>query len=445
MKSVVAMHHVDSEQISSLDLTLVITERNVIGYLSRFEDEDTQSEKALEALKVGVTAIQSASPMLDTQVVHHKFTELEAKLREQMTSFQQEIKNGLSRYFAHGDGEVPRSINGFFGPDGKLSQTFKTFFDPTDGRVCRLMQEQIGPNSRFGKALDPQNKQGVVAIIEARMQELLEAKLDDVLQQFSLDEDGSAMSRLGAMLTEAFARINTSLGIQAATEEEARRGHVKGIEFEKDLYEVFAALGHDLGDETDLVRGTVGALSRCKKGDYVGTLGETTAAPGLKIVVEVKDQQVKLKDALDELREAKKNRETAIGIFVFTRGSEPPEVGDFRRIGDDFFVTVDKEDLAAGKRLCCFESAYKIARAMVVATIRKEDTGELDFQQIEQELDGLAAWSQRIAEMAAKARTIQNSGAAVERTTSDLKCDLDARLERLLTLLRAAAPARQND
>ncbi len=46
--------------VSSLDLTLGITDRNVLGYLAQFDDEETQSEKALEALKVGVIAIQSA-------------------------------------------------------------------------------------------------------------------------------------------------------------------------------------------------------------------------------------------------------------------------------------------------------------------------------------------------------------------------------------------------
>lgn len=95
----------------------------------------------------------------------------------------------------------------------------------------------------------------------------------------------------------------------------------KGIEFEKDLYGVFAEIGRQLGDDTELVRGTVGVVSRCKKGDFVSILGESSGAPGLRIVVEVKDQPVKLKDAINELQDAKSNREAAVGVYVFAHGT----------------------------------------------------------------------------------------------------------------------------
>jgi hypothetical protein len=46
-----------NEVVSSLDLNLVIKDRNILGYLAQFHDEETQIEKAIEALKVGVVAI----------------------------------------------------------------------------------------------------------------------------------------------------------------------------------------------------------------------------------------------------------------------------------------------------------------------------------------------------------------------------------------------------
>jgi hypothetical protein len=431
-----ALSQQKTEVLSSLDLTILITDRNVLGYLAQFEDEDMQCEKALEALKVGVIAIQSASPTLDTQVVQAKFTEVEGRMRDQLAEFQRKVTEDFCRYFEEQDGVVPRSIDGIFGDKGVLTRTFQSFFDPNDGKLSRLMQTQIGPESRFGKALDPQNKQGIVALIEVRVQELIEAKLDEVLQQFSLDEDGSAMSRLQAMLSEFFGRLNQSLGIKAATAAEAEKGHVKGMLFEEELYETFAEIGRDVGDETELVRGTVGVISRCKKGDFLATLGETSGAPGQNVVVEVKDQPLRLKDAIDELQEAKKNREALSGIFAFARGSEPAEVGDFRRIGEDFYVTVDKDDLEAGRPLMFLDSAFRIARAMTVAAVRKADAGELDVQTIQSQLNALATWSDRIADMATKARTIQSSGKMIEQVAADLKNDLDVRLLAILQALR---------
>jgi len=439
MQTVITNNVPKSEVVSSLDLQLIISDRNVLAYLAQFEDEDIQCEKALEALKVGVIAIQSASPTLDTQVVQSKFAEVESRMKEQMGEFQKKVADDLVRYFAENDGVVPRSIDGVFGDKGAVTRTLQTFFDPADGKLSRLMQAQIGPQSTFGKALDPQNKQGVIALIEARVQELVEAKLDEVLQQFSLDEDGSAMCRLKLMLSEFFGQLNQSLGIKAATAAEAERGHIKGIVFEEDLYSVFAELGNQLGDGTELVRGTVGAVSRCKKGDFLATLGDTSGAPGFGIVVEVKDQPLRLKDAIDELQEAKKNREAVSGIFVFARGTEPAEIGDFRRIGEDFYVTVDKDDLAAAKPLMFLDSAYKIARALAVAAARKEEAGELDLQAIQDQLDALASWTDRISDMATKARTIQSSGKLIEQCANELKADLDSRIAAMLKALKQAS------
>jgi hypothetical protein len=436
MPTVIADRRQATVPVTGLDLTLVVTDHTVVSYLAQFDDEETQCAKALEALKVGVIAIQSASPTLDTQVVQSKFAELDTRMREQLADFQRKVKEDMGRYFEERSGVVPRSIDGVFGDHGSLSRTFQTFFDPNEGRLCRLIQTQIGPQSTFGKALDPHNKQGVLALIEARVQELVEARLDEVVQQFSLDEDGSAMSRLKTMMTEFFGQLNQSLGIKTATAAEVERGHVKGIEFEEDLYDVFADIGRALGDDTELVRGTVGSLSRCKKGDCVATLGDTTGAPGVKVVVEVKDQPVRLKDAIDELQEAKKNREATSGIFVFARGCEPPEVGDFRRIGEDFYVTVDKADLAAGKPLIFLDSAYRIARALAVAATRKEGDGELDLQKIQDQLSALGAWSDRIADMATKARTIQSSGGIIEQCATDLKQEFDVRIAAILNELR---------
>jgi hypothetical protein len=437
MQTMTAASRLNTAALSSIDLTLVVTDPNVLGYLAKFRDEELQCEKALEALNVGVIAILSASPTLDTQVVQVKFSEVEGRMREQLGEFQKKVTDDLCRYFAAQDGVVPRSIDGIFGEKGVLTRTFQNFFDPTEGKLCRLMQTHIGPQSNFGKALDPQNKQGIIALIEARVQELVEAKLDEVLQQFSLDEDGSAMSRLHAMLSAFFGQLNQSLGIKTGTAAEAAKGHVKGMVFEVDLYQAFAGVGRQLGDETELVRGTVGSSSRCKKGDFLAKLGETSGAPGKRVVVEVKDQSMRLKDAIDELQEAKANREANCGIFVFARGCEPSEIGDFRRIGEDFYVTVDKDDLQADRPLLFLESAYKIARALTVAAARKDQAGEIDLQKIQDQVDALATWSDRIADMATKARTIQNSGKLIEQYATDLKLDLDSKVAIIVKAIKS--------
>ena len=430
--------HEVANQIESADaplqLTLPITDPIVYGYITQFPN-DQRVEKAAEALKVGVIAIKSASPTLDMRVVHDKFAEVESRFKDFVGEFQEEMTAHLGHYFKDKDGQLPRSLDGFLGQEGHLARIIRAWFDPADGKLGRLMEAQVGPNSLFARSLDPKNKDGVIMLIEARMQKLLENRLNEVLAEFSLDQEKSAMSRLKTLLDEGFQKINLALGVKEATAAEAARRHVKGIEFEADLYKVFAAMGRGLGDETEFVRGTPGE-TRKKVGDLVAILGETAGAPGVRIVFEAKDSRYKLKEAIDELEAAKENRAAGIGIFAFAKGSETAEIGDFRRIGDDFYCTVDKDDLAAGKPLLFFDSAYKIARALAVAAARREAAGGLDLQAIEQHVQELLGWVARIGEMATKARTIQTSGKFIEEHATELKQDLDRRLNGVLEMLR---------
>jgi hypothetical protein len=383
-----------------IQLTLELREPILVAYFEPFEDPE-RSAKALEALKVGVIALQTACPTLDSQIVKDQFAEM-----------QEDFGQTLSRYFAEKDGIVPKSLNDALGDKGLLPQFFQRYFDPETGRLVRLMDGQVGPSSRFGKLFDPQNKDGVIATIEDKVKHLVEAKLNEVLTEFSLDDEESAMSRMKAMIDTAFNGLREALGVKAARAEEAERGHVKGFSFEEDLYAVVAEMGRQFGDETELVRGTPG-IHKCKTGDHLVTLGETTGAPGLRIVVEVKDQAYKAKKAITELQDAKKNREAVSGIFVFAKGCEPVEFGNFKRIDNDYYCTVDKSALAEGGPLPFIWAAYELARVQAVTAVRKEAGGKLDLERIQQHIDGIADWVPRLAEIMTKANTVQKSGSAI--------------------------------
>lgn len=153
--------------------------------------------------------------------------------------------------------------------------------------------------------------------MQVGLKELVEAKLDDVLKEFSLDENGSAMSRLHGMLADSFEKINRAMGHSDGQEQKAKKGHVKGIRFEQELYnEYFVKLCTQFDDEPSLVARTPGQIDGCKTGDLMSTLGDATGAPGVNIVVEVKDRAVKLKDARTELQEAKVNRKSAVALLA---------------------------------------------------------------------------------------------------------------------------------
>lgn len=58
------------------------------------------------------------------------------------------------------------------------------------------------------------------------------------------------------------------------------------------------------------------------------------------------------------------------------------------------------------------------------------------MEAIEQDVQELLAWTERLAEMATKARTIQSSGKFIEERANELKIDLGQRLTGVQEMLR---------
>ena len=99
---------------------------------------------------------------------------------------------------------------------------------------------------------------------------------------------------------------------------------------------------------------------------------------------------------MDFDKDAKKNRQAVSGIFVLANGCEPVEFGNFKRIDNDFYCTVDKAALAEGGPLLFLWAAYELARVQAVTAVGKEAGGKLDLERIQRQIDGIAAWVPRL-------------------------------------------------
>lgn len=235
------------------------------------------------------------------------------------------------------------------------------------------------------------------------------------------------------MLAGWMVEIKHALGIEQGRKEEESRGHVKGQSFQEDLYQVVAKLAPDLEDMPDFVANN--AVRNGKAGDHLITLGQTSGAPDLKLVVEVKDRELSLKKAIEEVAHAKENRGAAVGIFVWTKGCEPVEVGDFRMIDDDFYCTANKEDLDTGRPLLFLEAAYKVARMMAVLKTRKEVAGRFDAAQLQAHVAAIVKEIDCLAKLAKKAGSMRKNGEELEEALLDMHAKLDSRLNQVVDLL----------
>lgn len=438
----------EDSSINQLSLQLVVQDNNVVKYLAQYESPKRE-EKALDALKVGVIAILSASPFLDTKVVEEKFSEIEGALKTYVDAFKNDLGLELKKYFEKEKGDIPLALSLFFGDQGKLAEYLKRYFDPESGKINALLKNELGPGSAFTKALDPANKGGVISRIEEIVKSKLEESVKSLTEQFSLDREDSSMSRVKKLFDDKvseiksgnekfFSDLKTHLGMKEIQAEEAEKGTQKGRDFELELYSRVAILGQGLQDVTENVTGSVGKIPRSKVGDYVITLGETSGAPGSRLVIEAKKEQgYKLNKAIEEMKEARENREAVSGVFVFAKGYEPIEIGDFKIDGNDFYCTVDEKDIEQNKSLIFLESAYKIARINIITQMRKEKIGKVDLNAVRENIKQMFDQAKVLSEVITKARTVKSHGEAIENVSSKLKDELEKTIQATLELLKA--------
>lgn len=433
-------------KIVSKPISLNVSDLNTITYLDQFIDKEMEN-RALEALKIGVIAIQSATPTIDTNLVGAKFGELVSNMDEHLEGFNDDVSYELDKVFNSNRGTLTLSMNDFIGENGSLSRILNHYFGNESGHLLSLFNKQIGPGSDFSKTLDPSNKDSVICKIEDIIKNYLDNNSLEILKQFSLDVEDSAISRLKeSILSEVnelkdfngkfFTDLQTAMGFKSGQEIEAEKGTEKGREFEMVLYDRVAEIGRKLGDVTECVRGIPGLVPRRKTGDYVLTLGDTSGCPGSNLVAEVKNEQnVKLKSAIEELKLAKKNRDAEAGIFIFEASTAPSEVGNFLKIGNDFYVTVDKSNLDSEIGTVFFEAAYKIQRALLVTSSRKKDAKKVDLDKVRAEIESSLEMISLIDDFATKAKTIKNNSEFIIKHASLLKSDMDLKLEGIIDLI----------
>ncbi len=302
-------------KLTQSSLSVIVDDEIVLAYLNRFAASEW-SERLIEAARVGVITLRAAGSSLDSDRIEEAFQKSIQRLQE---SLKAQLEEHLHR------------------------------------------------------KLDANNRESPFAKMDESVRAHLQKQLDEFIRQFSLDESGSAVNRLRLLLSQqireideknsrALGDIHQAVGQLQGRKLEAAATTLKGFDFEKGVYTVIRQLGQGFEDVTADVAETTGLISRSKVGDHEVTLGKNSGAPNAKIIFECKNERgYTLKNARDEIRVARENRQAKVGVMVFAKGCEPEELGDFRIIDQDIYCTVDENQAPV-----FLEAAYKIARAILV-------------------------------------------------------------------------------
>jgi hypothetical protein len=210
---------------------------------------------------------------------------------------------------------------------------------------------------------------------------MLVATSEQIGKNLTLDDEGSALARLRRELlltveqltknnVEFQSEVRETLARLDARKRVEARTPTHGVAFEEQLGALLAEEAQRLGDLYEATGETTGVIKQCRKGDHVIELGADSAAAHARVVWEAKEKQsYSLRAALEEISEARRNRQAQVGVFVFSRKAVPEGLESLQRHGCDVVVVWDSED--AGSNVVV-RAAYSLARALAVRERRSD-------------------------------------------------------------------------
>lgn len=365
------------------------------------------------ALKIGLTALQDVGVTVNVDVVRAEFEKLVGQTQVLNQRAADTLEQTLRANFADGDGRLPRTLERFLGDRGSLQAFVNDLFDPGKrdsaiGRMQSLLGTYFdGDASRLAQLLDP-------------------TRFGSPLHQFRTE------------VADGFKAINEKLvALEAASTARAgerAKSAAKGADFEDLLDAMLGDLARGAGDGFERTGDVAGDALRSKKGDFVLSVNpQLTRGAELRIVVEAKDKYVSGRDMAAELREAKANRNAAVGLVVFTPAHAPSGIAPFDvRLGDIYCV-VDP----AAPDLANLEAAVRLARLYAVATLKEREV-EVDAEAIRSALEGIRAQLGLVQGMKSTLTSIGNSSRDVTAKLDQIRDAILSRLAEAEAELRAA-------
>ena len=337
---------IDGERILVDRLTL--TDAGQAAWLASQPEED-RAIVVERALRIGLTALQSVGVTINLDAVRSEFDRFAEQNRTANQRAAEALEGVLRTNFGDGEGRLPRTLEAFLGDRGKLQATVAELFDPKRrdsaiGRMSTMLETYFdGDASRLATLLDP-------------------TRLGSPLHQFRTE--------VAAGFQEIAEKLAALQAAGAARAGERAKSAAKGGDFE-DLIE--GMLGDIARGANDLVERTgtdAGDNGRSKKGDFVLTLDPSVARGAeLRVVVEAKDRKVSGREMRDELREARVNRDAAVGLVVFTPQHAPAGIAPFDVRAGDVYCVIDPADPDPAT----LEAAVRLARLLALASLREHE------------------------------------------------------------------------
>jgi hypothetical protein len=393
-----------------------VTDRGLADFVADRPPQD-RAELVTRALRIGLLALQDAGTSLDVDAVRREFESMIARTEQLNERVATQVDEVLRQNFADGDGRLPRTLESFLGDRGQLRTFTRELFDEDRrdsaiGRMRLLLGSYFdGDGSQLAQLLDP-------------------TRLGSPLHQFR-----GEIAKGFEGLNERLAALEAA---GAARASERARSSAKGADFEA-LVEGLLTDGVRGGDHVvERTADTAGHVLRSKKGDFVVHLDPATVrGASVRVVVECKDRAISGKAMRDELAEAKRNRDAAVGLVVFSEQHAPAGIAPFDVRMGDVYCAVDPQHPEPAN----LEAAVRLARLLALASVRDEGA-DIDRAAVHDALARISAELDAVRGLKTKLTTIGSAAKAVSAGLDQLRDGVIARLGEVETELRLDGSAR---
>jgi hypothetical protein len=190
----------DGELPYSLELELVVRDRDVIAALSEYAEGGERNEYALEALKIGVLALRHVGGQATADLIQRESARLVKDMQQTLEQHKQlvssQLGSTLKEYFDPQDGRFSERVQRLVAHDGELSKLICGLIDGENSLFARTLVAHVGRDSPLMKQLDPQQSQGLLAVLKQTVDVQLTQQRDLVLKEFSLDNKQGSLARL---------------------------------------------------------------------------------------------------------------------------------------------------------------------------------------------------------------------------------------------------------
>lgn len=196
-------------------LELTVEDADSIAELCQYAEGEERERFALNALRIGILALRQARGQIDGEQIRREserlLLSLEGQLREHAGGVHERLTGALREYFDPESGRFQERVNRLICKDGELEELLRRQVGGEHSELGRTLAAHFGQESPLFKMLSPTESAGLMQALRETLGDQLLRQREHILNEFSLNNKESALSRLVGELSASQGKLTVSL------------------------------------------------------------------------------------------------------------------------------------------------------------------------------------------------------------------------------------------